>query len=318
MLKRILAVVFALAVLAGTFCGCDNRAVTDNGDKLSVVATNFPLYDFARQVCGDRAKVSMLLPPGTESHAFDPTPQDIIGITNADLFLYIGGVSDSWVNGILDSVENTDLVTAALFDSIEAHEKEFVEGMQHDETDHADGHGKAEYDEHIWTSPKNAVIMVDEICGLLCSVDADGASVYTANAAAYTEKLLSLDNEIRQAVKNAKTGTVVFADRFPFLYFAKEYGVEYFSAFPGCATETEPSAATVKFLIDKVNANKIPVVFYIEFSNERMADTICEATGAKKLLFHSCHNVSRADFDAGITYIDLMSNNLSNLKEALA
>ncbi len=313
MFKRILAVVFAFAILAGTFCGCNNKAVTDTDGKLSIVVTNFPLYDFARQVCGDRAVVSMLLSPGTESHAFDPTPQDIIGITSADLFLYIGGVSDNWVNAILDSVESTSLVTASLFDSVEAQKKEFVEGMEHDRD-----HNENEYDEHIWTSPKNAVIMVNKICELMCEIDTEGASVYSANTAAYTEKLSALDGEIRATVENSKTDTVVFADRFPFLYFAKEYGIEFFSAFPGCATETEPSAATVKFLIDKVNSNNIPVVFYIEFSNERMADTICEATGAKKMLFHSCHNVSKAEFDAGVTYFDLMSNNLANLKEALA
>jgi zinc transport system substrate-binding protein len=179
------------------------------------------------------------------------------------------------------------------------------------------GEEAPEYDEHVWTSPRNAKLIAQKISDALCEVDAANAETYKKNTTSYLTQLDELDAKFQAVVDNAARKTIVFGDRFPFRYFADAYGLDYFAAFPGCATETEASPATVKFLIDKVKAENIPVVFHIEMSNEKMANTISEATGAKVLLLHACHNISQADFSAGKTYIDLMTSNVDALKEAL-
>ena len=176
---------------------------------------------------------------------------------------------------------------------------------------------EAELDEHVWTSPQNAKAIVQKISDTLAGIDPANAAAYKKNAAAYLDQLDKLDKAFRDVVKGAARKTLVFGDRFPFRYFADAYGLNYYAAFPGCSTETEASAATVAFLINKVKNEKIPVVFHIELSNEQMTDTICEATGAKKLLLHAAHNISRDDFQKGVTYIDIMTANVSALKEAL-
>jgi zinc transport system substrate-binding protein len=178
-------------------------------------------------------------------------------------------------------------------------------------------HEEAEYDEHIWTSPKNAIRIVRAITGVLCEVDGADAALFRRNADAYAARLGELDKEFQAVVNGAKRKTIVFGDRFPFRYFADAYGLSYFAAFPGCSTETEPSAATVAFLINKIKSEKIPVVFHIELSNERMADTIAAETGAKKLLFHAGHNISKRDFDRKLTFLEIQKANVPRLKEAL-
>jgi zinc transport system substrate-binding protein len=176
---------------------------------------------------------------------------------------------------------------------------------------------EAAYDEHVWTSPQNAVRIVEAITDTLCRVDGANADFYRQNSANYTAELRALDAAFQAVVDGAKRKTLVFGDRFPFRYFADRYGLAYFAAFPGCSTETEASAATVAFLIDKIRSEKIPVVFHIELGNERMADTIAEETGAEKLLLHACHNITKKDFENGVTYVDLMRQNVENLRRAL-
>ena len=188
----------------------------------------------------------------------------------------------------------------------------------HDEDshDHEDeSHG--EQDEHVWTSPKNAMRIVQKLCDALCRLDPENADDYQANTASYLASLTSLDEEFSDVTANASRHTIVFGDRFPFRYFADAYGLDYYAAFPGCSSESEASAKTLSFLIDKINEEQIPVVFHTELSNEKMTDCICEATGAKKLLLHSCHNVSKDDFENGATYLSLMEQNVAALKEAL-
>jgi zinc transport system substrate-binding protein len=187
--------------------------------------------------------------------------------------------------------------------------------MEVDEHDHDDG--GVEYDEHVWTSPRNAKLICEKIAAALSEADPEGEAEYNAALESYCAELDELDAAFTDVVANGVRNTVVFGDRFPLLYFAKAYGLEYYAAWPGCADEAEPSAATVAFLIDKVNEEHIPVVFHIELSNEDMADTICEATGAEKLLFSACHNVTRAQFEEGVTYLDLMWQNVDALREAL-
>lgn len=341
-MKHKISLVFSVVLILSVLAGCqqsnnnsdiaatsditddstDNSTDNSMDDKLSVVATIFPQYDFIREIAGDKVELTMLLSPGSESHSFDPTPQDIITIENCDIFIYVGGESDEWVNQILDSMDTSSMKIISLMNLVDLVEEEIIEGMEEEEEGTEEGAEKGaeeeiEYDEHIWTSPKNAMTIVQYISDTLCELDKNNASVYTASAASYLEKLNELDESFQTVVDNAETHTLVFADRFPFRYFADTYGLDYYAAFPGCSTETEASAATVAFLIDKVNEENIPVVFYLEFSNEKMADTICESTNAKKLLLHSCHNISKDEFESGISYLDLMTQNVENLKEAL-
>lgn len=349
LMRGVVALLLALALLAG----CEQR--TDAGnvpspspaapvgspspspagtpeEKLSVVATIFPQYDFVRQIAGDLVELTMLLPPGAESHSFEPTPQDIITIQNCDVFIYVGGESDAWIEDILSSMDTNAMRVVSLMELVDVVEEEIVEGMEeeheHEEHDHEEGeeheeeeheheHEEAEYDEHVWTSPVNAKGIVRALADTLCEADAANAEAYTQNAAAYTAELDALDAAFRAAVAEGTRKTIVFGDRFPFRYFADAYGLDYYAAFPGCSTETEPAASTVAFLIDKVKEESIPAVFHIELSNEKMADTICEATGAKKLLLHACHNISKNDFEAGVTYLQLMTANVEALREAL-
>jgi zinc transport system substrate-binding protein len=200
-------------------------------------------------------------------------------------------------------------------DCVDVVEEVVVEGMQEEEEEEeAEG---PEYDEHVWTSPRNARLIVRKLADVLKRRDAPHAAAYEQNTAAYLAKLTDLDASFQNVVNGAKRKTFIFGDRFPFRYFADAYGLSYFAAFPGCSTETECSAATIAFLIDKVRAERIPVVFHIELSNEKITDTICGETGAKKLLFHAVHNISKRDFDRGANYYSLMSQNVQNLKEAL-
>lgn len=320
-LKKILYIIMAItlmACLAGCGVNDDSSAKSSSSSAeddgtISVVATIFPQYDFVRQVAGDKVELTMLLSPGSESHSYEPTPQDIIKIQNADVFIYVGGESDEWVKGILDSMDTSDMQLISLMDIAYVVVEEHVEGMQGGDSDEEE----AEYDEHIWTSPVNAIKVVDYITDTLSDIDSANENYYRENAEAYTLELTALDKQFREVVYSGVRDTIIFADRFPLRYFADEYGLTYYAAFPGCSTETEASAATVAFLIDKVNDEEIPVVFYIELSNEKMADTIAESTGAEKRLFHSCHNITKADFDAGVTYLELMQQNVENLREAL-
>ena len=316
-MKKFFAILIALS-LALSLAACGEAPEADNGG-ISVVATTFAPYDFARQLVGDMGTVSMLLPPGSESHSYEPTPKDILEIQNADVFIYVGGESDAWVTDVLESVgEGVRAVT--LMDCVELLEEETVEGMEAEVHDHEhgeEGH-EAEYDEHVWTSPRNAALICEKIAAALCEADPANASVYNANLAVYSAELAKLDAAFTGIVADGARKTIIFADRFPLLYFARAYGLTYYAAFPGCSEDAEPSAATVAFIIDKVREENIPVVFHVELANEDMADIVCDETGAVKRQFNACHNVTRAQFNAGVTYLDLMWENTEVLKEALA
>ena len=340
MKKRLMA----LLLLTGCAGSAKETADSTENEKLSAVATIFPQYDFLRAIGGDHLDLHMLLSPGAESHSFEPTPGDMITVSECDLFVYVGGDSDAWVETILDSVDTSNKEVVTLMDCVDTVAEETVEGMEthghahdhededaHDhedeDADHEDTHDEAshdhaheshgEQDEHVWTSPKNAMRIVQKLCDSLCRLDPEHADEYQANTASYLASLASLDEEFADVTANASRHTIVFGDRFPFRYFADAYGLDYYAAFPGCSSESEASAKTLSFLIDKIKEEQIPVVFHTELSNEQMTDSICEATGAKKLLLHSCHNVSKDDFESGATYLSLMEQNVSALKEAL-
>lgn len=282
------------------------------------MATVFPAYDFARQIAGDDGNVTLLIPPGSEAHSYEPTPQDIIRIQNCDLLVCNGGESEAWLDEILGGMGN-EIPTVVMLDCVDALTEEDKDGMQvHEHHDHDhDEHEDEEYDEHVWTSPVNAQLICRAISAALCQADPAHASDYTARCVDYCAELQELDADFRGVIANAKRHTLIFADRFPVRYFVEEYGLDYFAAFPGCADDAEPSARTVAFLIDRVREEQAPAVLYIEFSNQKMADIVCEDTGCEKLLFNSCHNVTADQLRGGVTYLELMRGNLETVKEAL-
>lgn len=328
-MKKILACLAAGLLLVTSLSACGSRTLPNSSaspsnaedtQKLSVVCTNFPEYDFVRQIVGDKADVTILLKPGAESHTYEPTPQDIITIQNGALFVYVGGDSDEWVADVLSSMDQSKMTVFKLMDCVDLVEEELVEGMQPEtEAESAGSEAEAapEMDEHVWTSPANAMKIVQKLCDTLCTLDSADQNTFKANTEAYLTQLQKLDDEFREVVENGKRREIIVGDRFPFRYFCEEFGLTYYAAFPGCSTDTEADASTVAFLIKKVKDDKIPIVFHIELSNEQMCNSICEATGAKSELLGAVHNVSDSDFKAGATYLSLMEHNVQALKEAL-
>lgn len=307
---------FAL-LLAMVLCATFPMSARGEGAQpLRIVCTSFPCYDFARAVAGDRGEIQLLIKPGAEVHSYEPTPSEVLSIAECDLFVYIGGESDAWVRSILDSFGNAAPRTLRFFDCIEGIEEEEKEGMTL-----ADGHdhgaGEVEYDEHIWTSPVNAAAMVNALRDALCAIRPEAADAFAGNAERYADGIMELDGEIRATVDSAARRELIFADRFPFLYFVREYGLEYCAAFPSCAAESEPSAKTLAYLIERVKTDGIPAVYTIELSSGRTAQAISEETGAKVLTMQSIQNVSEADFSAGENYLTLMRRNLEALREGL-
>lgn len=326
-MKKIITITMSIILSLALFTGCSKNSTKDdnrisdknNSDKKKVITTIFPQYDFTRQIVGERAEVSMLLPPGAESHSYELTPQDIIKIQEADLFIYVGGGSDSWVDEILESMGEKAPKTLKLIDCVDVVEEQMVEGMEegHEHEGHEHGEHDVEYDEHVWTSPKNAVKIVDKINHTMAEIDHKNELIYEENSKKYKNDLIDLDKSFREVIDSAKHKTIVVGDRFPFRYLVDEYKISYHAAFPGCSSNSEPSAATIAFLTDKVKSENIPAVLYIEFSNHKVADAIAESTGTKTMLLHSCHNVSKEDIKSGVSYLDLMNQNIEVLREAL-
>ena len=268
---------------------------------------------------------SLLVAAGKETHSFEPTPLDVIALSRADVFLYNGGESESWVEDILSAAGENISVTLPLMPQVSALAEEWSEGMEggHDDHDHhdhdSDGHDSddIEYDEHVWTSPVLAKALCQAICDALCRADPAHSENYQTRLTDYLAQLDRLDEAFRDVAASGQRRMVVFGDRFPLLYFCREYGLDYRAAFHGCASDTEPSLATLKYLIDKVEAEDIPVVYTIELSSQKVAQAIAETTGAKVLTFHSCQTVSRTEFDDGATYLSLMWQNVAALREGL-
>lgn len=306
---------FMFLCCATLLCAACAPSALSSEAPLSIVCTIFPAYDFARQLAGDTAQVRLLLPPGSESHSYEPSPRDIIDIQQADLFLYAGGESDHWVEEILASMGDNAPRTFRLTDCVTLLAEETSASMEQEAHEH--GQEEAEMDEHVWTSPKNAMRIVQQLCATLCDIAPQNTQAYEGALSTYLADLKELDAAFEETVANGKRDLIVFGDRFPFRYFAHDYHLRYDAAFPGCSEDSEPSVRTVISLVDTIRAEQIPVIFYIEFSSRKTADVLAEETGAKELLFHSCHNVSAEELDAGATYLSLMWNNVAALKEAL-
>lgn len=329
-MRRIICFLVMTAVLTtGLLSGCAYGQKKNDG-KITVVTTCFPPYDFARAVAGDTADITMLLSTGAEAHSYEPTPRDIAEIQNCDIFICIGGEDEVWVDSILKAVDNDSMTVIRLFDYAELLEEEAVAGASpdgHDHHHHNNSENDHEHDSevsedhadgHIWTSPENAVKCVQAIEDAFCEKYIENSEFYRSNAEEYIKRLEQLDSDFRKIAENTGEKVIIVGDRFPFRYLAHEYGLEYFAAFSGCSSESEPSVYTMAFLIDEILEHNTDTVFYLEFSTRKLAEKLCDATGAKMLPLNSCHNVSKEDFSSGVTYIDLMYENLKNLKEALS
>ena len=303
---------FLLTVLLITMsifiCGCGRNS---SNSKYTIISTSFPGFDFARAIAGESdIDVKMLLKPGSEMHHYEPTPQDIIDIQNSDLFIYVGGDSDSWIDDVLKNIDTSKVKIVKLMDLVELVEEEALPGIEEEEEESED-------DEHVWTSPKNAITIIEKLKEYIIGIDKDNSETYIENASNYIAEIESVDKEIKEIIDNSKRKEIVFGDRFPLIYFTDYYGLNYYAAFPGCSEQTEASAKTIAFLIDVVKKDNIPVVFKIELSSGKIAETISNETGAKVMEFHSAHNISQKDFDDGINYVDIMKKNRDALKEAL-
>ena len=346
--------------------GCSGTKTSDKEKeyRLKIVTSLFPYYDMARAVIGDVKGIDlkMTVTPGQDSHSFEPTPSDVIQMENADVLIYNGGSLETWIDTLLDSLNNKNQIQMKMMDYVDVLNEEIVEGMdtrfeEHDHDEHShkdDNHNKEKHkedshseekhkednhsedssndsefhnedseeeheetDEHIWTSPVNEIIMTEKICETLSKALPEEKENFQKNAESYISQLKELDNEFRTIVENAKINEIIFADKFPLQYFAKEYGLKYYAAFPGCGSDMEPSAKTIGFLVDKIKEDNIKAVFYLELSSHIVADAIETDTGAKPLQFNSCHNITQKQFDSGVTYVDLMKENVNNLKIAL-
>ena len=335
-MKRFLSVLFSLAMLFALLAGCGqgpaagDEAPASSEDKLSVVATIFPVYDWVRALAGDRAgqfDLTLLLDSGVDLHSYQPAADDLIKIADCDLFLYVGGESDAWVEEALASSGNPDLIVVNLMvvmgDAVK--EEEVVEGMEAEEDDHEDGDAgaedgeeEAEYDEHVWLSLKNAAVLCRAIGDALAELDSDGAEVYAANTASYLEALSNLDNEYAAAVAGSDNKTLLFGDRFPFRYLTDDYGLTYYAAFVGCSAESEASFETVAFLANKLDELGLPAVLKIDGSDGKLAQTIIDNSQSKSAVILELDSLQSATTaDAGKTYLSAMEDNLYVLTEAL-
>ena len=315
--RKLLALVTAVTLLLG-LCACSSESSyfeSDDG-KLKIISTVFPPYDLAKHIAGGNAEIKILLPPGSEAHTYEPTAKEIIAIQNCDIFLYIGGENEQWADKLINSNDTSKVKIVKLIDCVPTLSEEDEEEHE-DEHNHHDHDHEHETDEHIWTSPKNARLMLSAVYNAICEVDPVNSKTYTENKDAYDEQLAELDNDYKTAVDNANNKTIVLADKFPFRYLAHEYGLDCYAAFSSCSDESEPSVSTMIKLTKRIKEDNVPVVYYLEFSSTKIADTLCDETGVTKLMLHSCHNVSKQDIENNVSYVDLMKQNLENLKVAL-
>ncbi len=295
-----------LAALCLPLTSCTDGGEHDGG-RLRVVTTIFPQYDFVRAIAGGRVSLSMMISPGSESHTYEPSAADAAEVAGADLFIYTGGDADGWAKPLADAVSGSGTVMLPMWDAAAPGGGTPV-GERH-------GH---EQDEHMWTTPDNAVLILYRICEALIGLDPEGEEIYRRNADAYAERLRSIGEAFSSLAERAEGKTVVIADRFPFEGCFEHYGINYVSALDGCAVGVEPPVRVIGEMLDLLEGGEIKYVFYIEFSDRKTAHLLSQATGCSELLLHSCHNVSREDFDAGVTFCDIMEENVKNLSEALS
>lgn len=340
-MRKYLFLFIVAIMMAVCLCACSfrNNETAREKSKIKIVTTIFPEYDWVMNILGENqsnVEVSILLDNGVDLHSYQPTADDILNISTCDLFIYVGGESDKWVENTLQKVTNEDMMVINLLDLLgdSVKEEEVVEGMQeekhnhdheeiedYDEEKHEHNHeGEVVYDEHVWLSLQNATTLVQSISDAIQKIDTDNRDAYISNTVAYIEKLNALDEEYKLAVNNSSLHTLLFGDRFPFRYLVDDYGLDYYAAFVGCSAETEASFETITFLAQKVDELELPVVMTIEGSDNRIAETIVQSTQAKDqqiLTLDSMQSTTLRDIQNGTTYLSIMEKNLSILKDAL-
>lgn len=320
-LKKVILITIAiLIIMVLSFAifksGDDNKRRDTN--KIQVVATNFTSYDFLRAIIGDNKDVELtfLLGPGKDSHSYEPTPQDLITIQNSDLFVYIGGEAEKWTDKVIDSMDNLDSKVVCISDEVEKKEEQEIDGAEEEDEEEEE---EGAFDEHIWTSPSNAIKMINALEQAMEEIDNTNSSLYKENAEKYIAEVKEVDNKIQNVVDNRVRDRLVFADKMPMQYFIDYYDLEVSAAFSGCSTETEPSASTIAYLEKKVKEEQIPVILYIELNNGRVAKTIADEVGdfCQAMQIQTLHNVSLDDFKAKETWVSLMTRNIEVLQKAL-
>ena len=331
MTKKIILVFLTLTMLLTVLCACssgktdaqtssqsnsDTHSGTDK-EKLNVVCTIFPQYDFCREIAGDKIDLVLLLDSKTDLHSFEPTSEDILKISKCDLFINIGGESDDWADDVIESSQNSSLTVLSLMDTVDTHEEEALEGQQEEEGEEHEEHEEHEQDEHIWTSLKNAIKMTNAITDKLCALDKDNEAYYRENCAAYTEKLSELEKQYADTIGSAKTRTLLFADRFPFRYLAEDYDLNCYAAFSGCSAQTEASFETMAFLVGKVKEENLRYILMIDGSDGSVAESVSRQSGAEIQTLNSCQSVPPEDIGNGVSYLSIMRKNLAVLKEVL-
>lgn len=311
--KKIIMIVTIILIIVGILMAIFVKPKnTQKTDKLNVVATTFSTYDFTRQIVGDKADITFLLGPGVDAHSYEPSAKDLVTIKNADVFIYIGGEMEQWVDKILetDTIDTNKTTLIHVTDCIETIEEQEVDGAEKE-------HEHGAFDEHIWTAPSNAIKMVKHLSDQFGKIDNNNKESYEKNAENYIKQIENVRNEIQEIVTNKKRDRLVFGDKMPMQYFLNEFGLTASAAFNGCSTEAEPGTKTITYLVNKVKEEQIPVVLYIELSTGKTAKSIANETGAKVMQIQTLHNISKDDFKNGETYVSLMERNLPVLKEAL-
>lgn len=319
-LKKIMLLVILVAIiLTSIIIGihASKKAKTNNTDKIKVTVSNFASYDFLRAIIGnnDNVELTFLLGPGKDSHSYEPTAQDLITIQNSDLFVYVGGEMEKWADRVLDTLETGKTEIICIADIADKMEEKEIDGAEENEHEHE--HEEGAFDEHVWTSPQNAIKMINALENEMEKIDNKNSNTYKENSNKYIEKIKNVDSKIQNVVNNKVRDRLVFADKMPMQYFIDYYKLQVTAAFDGCSTETEPSAKTIAYIENKVKEEKIPVILYIELNNVAVAQTIANETGAKAMQIQTLHNVSKKDFDNGETWVSLMERNIDVLREAL-
>ncbi len=316
--------VFLVVTVMFLLCGCSSENRSSKDERIEIVTTIFPIYDWVRNITGDvsdHIEITMLLNDGVDLHSYQPTVDDMMKITECDLFIYVGGESDEWVNDVLEQTENDGVIVLNLLDILgdQAKYEEHVEGMQ--EEDEEEGHEeKEEYDEHVWLSLRNAGVLCKAIEEAIETIDKDDVSYYRNNLDNYLDQLETLDKEYAELLEDRKGNTLIFADRFPFRYLCDDYGLDYYAAFAGCSAETEASFETVIFLADKIDELSINSVMVLEKTDHRIAETVIDNTHDKNqqiIELDSLQSVTAKDVEDGASYLEAMSGNLAGIREAL-
>ena len=321
----IICIIVVFAAIFAVIINVKNLNWKNKGDKIEVVATLFPQYDFVKQVGGDKVNVTLLLPPGSESHTYEPTPQDMVLIDESSLFIYTGKEMEPWADNLISGMKNNirvlDLSNTVKLINVEEFEEEHSDENAEHEHEHEHEHDEEghhhTYDPHIWLNPQYAIKMVRSIEQELSIIDPNNSEYYKSNADSYIKQINDLDYEFEETVKNAKSPKIAFGGAFAYAYFVERYDLDFISAYETCGESAEPSTVKVKEVIDFINKNKIPVIFYKEYTTGNIAKTISEATGAKMLVFNTVHNVSKDEIQNGASYVSIMRSNLDNLKQAL-